>query len=663
MTATITTSDTFDRLYARFNPEFYLGVSQLYAITDAATPVVVDIRFSNGLPDEDTNDADDLEVLQDIWASDEGFQNTDGDDITPKLSGFPLGTTFESLEEHGWWNPFHEGSYERWIDNQLIAGAHVREAEYSEHDTTGRPAITSSIDDIPVLRNPGTDTFDYPLADWDISQFIETRLSFRLNFNDEDEINSSNVNDQENVIAFMSWLESIRHSGSAVGASIIAFGSFTSRVFRFDQGGDADTVDMEIYNVGQFFGAGGDYTYIDLGFDRVDGDTDDFDIDAVRALFDTLTASVTVDSDDAVEEPERGATDISFRASKIIFPNNLVLEPVGTRMTIKHETMGRFAIDGSSVRATRYANLDDVSGESNTKYMPNTGESVIHFGHSETANGHIRFRNSDEMLLADGSDLVLRVHNVSTNRTCYIDEEDGTNLLTLLPLQKSGPILFAMEQGGSSGEIHFLNPPHRILILSRGVALPNFGGGTSYPDAAGATANHYRTLQLGSNVIEFRDEDGWDFGTTGDPQVDTVTDVAASLWDIRGSYQILMPGWVSIQLRYRLAVDIGTDTALGSMPQGNGPALWISEGGTGAIALDHFAGHEEFGGDGAVQEYRLVYRNYHTTGTRFVFLHRFPNGSDFAGEVAGVAYNNRDHIKMRNIGGSLTLEPEIRKVL
>ena len=636
--------------------------SQIQAVTSGVSPVTVDIRFREGLPDEDTNDADDLAVLQDIWASDDGFQDGDGNDITPDLYRYPLGTELSSLEEHGWWNPFHEGSYERWIDNQLILGAHVREAEYSEHADTGRPAITSSIDDIPVLRNPGTETFDYPLNDWDISQFIETRLSFRLNFSNEDEVDVDNINDQEDVIAFLNWLESIRHSGDAVGENVTALGSFTNRVFRFDQGGDADTVDMEIYSSGQFYS--GDYlAYIDLGFDRVDGDTDDFDIDAIRTLFDTLTVSVTVDSDDAIEEPERGSTDIAYRASKIIFPNNLVLEPVGTRMTIKHETMGRFAIDGSSVRAIRYDDLDDVTGESNTKWMPNTGESVIHFGHSETSDGHIRFRNSDEMLLADGSDLVLRVHNVSTSRNCYIDEEDGTRLLTLLPLQKSGPILFAMEQGGTNGEIHFLDPPTRNIILSRGVALPNFGGATSYPEDDGSNAHNYRTLQIPSSAIEFRDEDGWGFGNSADPSTDVIDDISASMWDIKGSYQIKMPGWVSIQLRYRLEVDPGSDTALGSMPQGNGPSLWISEGGTGTISIDHFSGHEEFGGEGAVQEYRMVYRGRHTTGTRFIFLHRFPNGSDFAGEVSGVAYNNRDHIKMRNIGGSLVLDPEIRKVL
>ena len=160
-----------------------------------------------GMPAEGSDDLANLEVLQDIWASDDGFQDADGNAVVITLGRYAFGTTLDSLEEHGWWNPLHEGSYERWIDDQLIRGAHVREATYSEHATTGRPAITSSIDDIPVFRNPGTETFDYSLSDWDISQFSATRLIFRLNFTQDDAVNSSNVDEQEGRISIHSMVE------------------------------------------------------------------------------------------------------------------------------------------------------------------------------------------------------------------------------------------------------------------------------------------------------------------------------------------------------------------------------------------------------------------------------------------------------------------------
>ena len=421
MTASITTSDAFQSVQLSFDSSSTLGISTVYARTDADTPVVVSITMRNGFPSSGSDAFDNLEVLQDIWASDDGFQDGDGTGITPTVFYYPFGSDVDALEEHGWWNPLHEGSYERWVDDQLIRGAHVREATYSEHATTGRPAVTSSIDDIPVFRNPGTETFDYSLSDWDISQFSATRLIFRLNFTQDDAVNSGNVDEQEGALAFIAWLNSIRVVGNEVTGSIRIFNSFDNRTFRFDQGGDADTVDMVINSTRQVF-SGLYYSHIELGFDRASGDTDDFDIDAARTFFDTATGTITIDSDDAVEEPERGSTEVAHHASKIVFPGGLTLEPLDNRLTIKHETMGRFPLDGASVRSIRFADLETISSNANRKYVPNTGESVIHFGHTETADGVIRFRDIEDMLLADGSDLIVRVHNVSDDYDCDIQD-------------------------------------------------------------------------------------------------------------------------------------------------------------------------------------------------------------------------------------------------
>ena len=271
----------------------------------------------------------------------------------------------------------------------------------------------------------------------------------------------------------------------------------------------------------------------------------------------------------------------------------------------------------------------------------------------------IRFRDIEDMLLADGSDLIVRVHNVSEDYDCDIQDADSNLMLTLKPQQQSGPILVAMEQGGTGGEIHFLNPPARHLILRRGISLPNMSDATPYTVSSDA----YRSLPFSSNTIVYRDADAISAGSASDPASGILADVDVSDWDIKGSYQILRAGWVNIRLRYRIAVEVGSDTALGSFEAGHGPSIWLSEEGTGDLERDHFNGQEEFGGIGAVQECRTVYRGLHAANTRFVFFHRVPSGSDFSGTVSGTAYNNHDHIKFKSVQMDFTLEPEIRKVI
>ena len=316
--------------------------------------------------------------------------------------------------------------------------------------------------------------------------------------------------------------------------------------------------------------------------------------------------------------------------------------------------MGIFPMDGAHVRAIRFEDLDDIDGVTNGKYMPNGGEAVVHFGHTATAHGILRYRDIADMVPSGGSDVVQRVHNISDTYNCTIQDMDGDVLLILKSFEQSGPIQVALEIGGANGEILALNPPDRRVILTRGHSAPTFSNGTSYPFLNNGVDDHYQSLRVQPNALEHKDDDGWIVGSSADPAAAYLNTITPSDLDIRGQYQTRRPGWVNINFRYRLVI---TDPApTGELARGNGPSIWISEGGGVTFVKDHISVAEALGGTGAKNEYHLKYYGKHATGTRFLLLHYIPNASD-------IPTADYDHIDQEAFAGDLTLSPEIRKVV
>ena len=596
----------------------------------------------------------DLGIFRTIYAGD-GFRDADGNDTPITFNGFelsfPIGTpdSLDDLEEYGSFNPFDATSFDRWLEaDAQRRGAHIRETDYSEDATTGRPRITSSIDHIPAHRRPPGTTYAHGLDDWDLAEF-EDNIQFTKNFTADENVTAPN--DHESVLAFLAWLEVLRSTGSAVGDNILTSSSFNSREYILIQEAGGATVTMEVSSIGHHDDSDtGVYTYVSVSFRRVSGELDEFDAEAIRTLLLTETADIPVS--DEQEPPELGSTLVAFHASKIILPDDYEIGLHNKRLAIRHPSMGVFPMDGAHVRAIRFDDLDDIDGVTNGKYMPNDGHAVIHFGHDETTNGVLRYRDLGDMVPSEGADLVQRVHNVSDTYECTIQDFDDNTMMILKPFQQSGPVQCALEVGGSGGEILALNPPDRNLILSRGVAGPDFDDGTRYAENSDASPNYFNTYYFNSSSTEYIDNDAITLHASADPssqQLPLIDDVTN--WNIRGAYDIKWPGWVTIRVFMRIAIQ---DTApSGELAQGNGPSLWIAEGGIGNIEIDHFSGNEPLGGTGAALDYRMTYRGVHEKNTRFVLMHRIPAASS-------IGLSNYDKIKMVGFKMSFRLQPEIR---
>ena len=641
MATDLSPTSRFSLLVAEWGSRGHVERIGLRTITDQTHTTV---ELSQLRDYENVADDSNLALLRENYADNDGFLDTDGNTITVNVRNFTLAggdVPVEDLSKYGSFNPFVAAEADGYFAALQSRGAFVREGDYSEDDDTGRPRLTDPFDHIPAHRNPGGTTFAFPLTDW-VAAHVFNDIRFTRDYTADEAVTDPNTEDS--VVAFLAWIDTLRITGDAVGDDILAvIDTFADRTYRLDQG-NGDTLDLEISSGGHN-DEDSIYSHVSISFRRVSGETDDIDIEAIRELLLETTGDIPVEGEPEV--PVIGSTDVDQRARGIVLPDNYRLGIRGSRLTLEHPSMGVFPLDGAHVRATRFDDLDDLTGVTNGKWMPNDGSAVIHFGHAETAHSILRYRSLGDMLPSEGADLVQRVHNVSSLYDVTLQDPNGLTLLRLLPFEQSGPMQVALEVGGNAGEILAIDPPDRRVVLSRGVALPNFSGGTSYESDNG----DYHTLRMPSSTIKHLDTDGWTAGTAADPVADAIDDVTPADWDILGSFALERTGWVNIVLFYRLAI---VDPApSGEFARGNGPSLWISPGGNPDLVRDHFSGAEALGGVGGTQDYAINYYGKHNRGTRFLFLHRIPSLSD-------IDEDDYDHIDMEALVGDLILTPEIR---
>ena len=605
-----------------------------------------------------------LEILRGIYASSDGFLDADSNPLIVGFYSLPAGfgiTLPEHIHRSGFPNPLDADECASWLGVEKWRGALIAETSYSTDPDTGRPSLESSIDDIPVKRVPSGGTYDYALDNW-TAMVAGGNIVFRTAWTEEDELTTTQeVSDHPDMVAFLGWLELLRVDGTGdpVGdysdGVTSAIGGF--RDYRFEQGSGLDDVDVQIESYFQGT-VNGFIRNLSFTFEKISGETGTFNIEAIREILDTKVP-IAVSSSDAIEPPERGSTAVAQRVLKLVFPENRELFLRRDRLILNHPTLGHIPLDGASVRSVKFADLDTQSGS--IKWMPNDGAHVIHFGHNETADGTIRFRDLPDQVQNDGVDEPYRIHNVSSDYNVTIQDMDADTLIILHPGEQCG-FQIGLERDGSGGEINAINPPARRLIYGRGQAMPNLDGAHNYLHTDGS---NYRTLLWPSAAVNFINSEAFENGEADDDDALTISTVSPALWGIKGSFQITQPGIVDIDLLYRAQINVPDgESALGSLSIGNGASIWISEGGTSIPIRVRFFGLLELGGDGASQDYNLIYRGLHTTNTRFIFLHRVPASSTIEGtDSMGNAYDNWNHVDQTFLSCDVSLEPTIRKVV
>ena len=234
-----------------------------------------------------------MTTLQDIYASEDGFQNENDSTLTPSVSGFPYGNTVEDLVEHGYPNPLDADSFDQY-ENKLQLEGYAARGLIKAKTVGGREQVEQGVDLVTKdFALPKTTNYDYPMRRWLVYEETSTQFWVELLIPKHHAIDSAALNDYPPILAFKAWLEDIRQSGSVVGDDVTDSADIGgSRNYDIPVSGG--TLRVRYGNRGQSRDADNEYSWIRFRFDRQStGSTVDIDSDDLRDYFQALTIALT----------------------------------------------------------------------------------------------------------------------------------------------------------------------------------------------------------------------------------------------------------------------------------------------------------------------------------------------------------------------------------
>ena len=420
------------------------------------------VYLENKYPASGTQQKTDIEILQTIYNSDDGFQDDDGNAVT--VSTGPTYDTPEGLSENGWWNPLHadgEDEYLRWRDS--IRGRSLV--------TTGKKELTfnadgtveeeSRVGNVPVEDTPTTDNTMYSLSAWTADR-SGTSIAFSVSFDYSDGIMPDDLDDHTDMIAFATWLESIRTDGEAVGTDLGETTSYNDREYTFAQtdGGDDIVLDNARVILAQHTD---DVMFrIWIYLERDSGAA--INTADVRAFLATTEVSVPVT--EGIHKPPFGSPDIPTHGEKIVFPNEQEIGIINgspyARVRVRGE-LRRKEINSAVGVTVNYSDLEDVAGASGTKWIPPVSVAdTIHFTADEASGGRLRYPTPPNLVGDEGTHVIHRFHNKHNLLSFEIQDWDG-NVFTRVMSRQFAEFQMTLEEGGD-GELIKRHLPRRRLV-------------------------------------------------------------------------------------------------------------------------------------------------------------------------------------------------------
>ena len=424
---------------------------------------VIDVDTTYGYPESGTQARTDLEILQTIYNSDDGFQDTDGGDITVDLRGRYDGTP-EGLSENGWWNPLHadgEDEYLRYRDGIKAASLYTAEKKDITFNTDGTVSEESRVGNVPVEDTPTSTNTMYALSAWTADQ-SGTSIAFSVSFDYSDNIMPDDLDDHTSMIAFATWLESIRTAGSAVGTDLGDVTSYNNRTYTFAQtdGGtdivlDNARVILAQHTDGRMFRI---WIYLERDSGAAINTAD------VRAFLATTEVSVPVT--EGIHKPPFGSVEIPTHGERIVLPNQQEIGIINgspyARVRVRGE-LRRKEINSAVGVTIEYSDLDDVAGAAGTKWIPPVSVAdTIHFTSTESAGGRLRYPTPPNLVGDEGTHVIHRFHNKHALLSFVIQDWDGNEFARVSPRQFA-EFQMTLEKGGN-GELIKRHLPRRRLI-------------------------------------------------------------------------------------------------------------------------------------------------------------------------------------------------------
>ena len=436
MAATITNSDRFSEIRVRFNGGYPHGFSSVRFRTDADPQVSGRPGVSSeGFLPTSGEHYDNLVVLQEIYASSDGFRDAGGNDLSIDLIDCPFTTDVAELEEHGFLNPLDADSWDRWIAFLKMRG---RFQEGATITNEGDIDITFGLS--PEFGVPADGITTFSLDPYRAYDHGGVRFWFETNVNAAGQFTNSNMGQIFLLRALHEWLDGKRVSGSAVDVqpttrSDANDGLGNSRIYEIDQGGSAGTVKFESLGWTREVNSDGHITQIHILFEPTSDSPSPFDIEALNEVLESATAPVETGTL-ATIEPKWGSVAVAIRGLQWLFDSVRRLTPMNDRLLHRgRDSQGSYELplESSYAREVEYDDLDDDPDHTGQKIMASGSHvRVVHF--DQDSNGIIRIPDIEGFVYSPGCLHDFEIHHVSDTAgvTCEIRDSDNDNIATLL---------------------------------------------------------------------------------------------------------------------------------------------------------------------------------------------------------------------------------------
>ena len=358
--------------------------------------------------------------------------------------------------------PPHRPAYKN-LD--YVQGALMKHTTVEEDSETGRRDLKFGGGFIPVKRASDSGEMQQTLEDWTAS-YNGSSLNLRIYARAGEEFRGHHlITDDPRVEGLVLELESLRIAGTEI--VILATSDLddlhsllaNSRTFRIDQDVSSVTNNIEI----ALSASSRSVSFVNLTFSVASGT---LSIPLMNAWLNATTAGIP--SEEAIEEPPIGSTDVRLLAERIEFANGQILSQDGVPVW---RYQGRSHSMGSAYSTT--IELDRLTLDSAGYYtLPWSDREAVydlraaHIAASDAVI--IRLDSIADMVPNTGESADLEFHNdnVEGGETVEIQDKGGNNLITLYP-GDAIPFRFVRHDDGS-GDIRSIGPVVRVYELAGG---------------------------------------------------------------------------------------------------------------------------------------------------------------------------------------------------
>ena len=609
------------------------GLDRIDCYLDDASNTYVAITLKNEFPESGSIDETNLHELQLIYVSDEGFQDSNGDPITPILftEGFGHGTTVESLATFGQWNPLDPDGWERYEHRQKLLGLATRALLEVNEDTL---AIIAHL--LPTMFNPRSATYEYPMRYWFMSQSATNQFWMRLLVDRNDEISGPNTNTYPPVMALFAWLESLRVTGDPIGSSFVSDSTFENRIFSVDQLGASDTPLRFQYTTQENQTAEpSNFTELAIQF-TIESDSAPIEPKDFRRLL--LSATATLPSSDIQIPPNVGRKGVPYRTDIIQPTDDEFLKFANGGMYwrgVDHEG-DPFEIEVTDGKSYPYRSFEpyNAGGVSGRILESRPFMDTIVMDSMETEDKRFYIPEPSSVIISEGTSKTWQLHNHNHDYNFDVwDLVDNTRLFTLKPTESCFIKLSLFKDvvsGNDRGEILVYDLSERELTHTIGSSYSEtLGDGGNYDGGFGNILHEVSVNLTGATVTH--DEDAFAMGVNA---LGNNTLLSNGIAGYSESVQVLQDGVVNA----RLSLEILLETGTGSIASWSGLRCYTQRG-SDAPVLERNNRHREVSGNNRIEPYEIEYRGRHLAGDWITFAFRDRNSSIDFNELRPVTVN------------------------